>query len=71
MFYWLNLPTGVRYNLCNMKLIAVAKSEYLDSQNISYLLQNFIEISNKLSSNGLYLTIKNQLRTVFGLIRAG
>jgi len=55
MFYWclLNLPSSVRYNLCNMKLLSVSKSEYLNSENITRLLQNFVEISNKLNKEDL------------------
>jgi hypothetical protein len=59
MFYWclLNLPNSVRYNLCNIKLLAVSKSEYLNSENITKLLQNFVEISNKLNKEGLEMVM--------------
>ena len=68
MYYWclLNLQSNVRFNLCNIKLLAVAKSEYLNPENISILLSNFIGMVNHLSADGLDLMINNELNKVFG-----
>lgn len=74
MFYWclLNLPTSVRYNLCNIKLIAVAKSEFLNSENVSLLLKNFIDDANRLSTEGIEMRMNNdELRTIFGIVIVG
>ena len=70
MFYWclLNLPSSVRYNLCNIILLAIAKSEYLNAESIKNLLENFIEVANKLSLNGLEFEINKRLEKVFGQV---
>ena len=62
MFYWclLNLPASVRYNLVNIKLLAVAKSDCLNENNIRLLLHNFIETMNKLNRTGIELTINGK-----------
>ncbi len=41
MCYWclLNLPASVRFNLCNIKLLALAKSEYLNNENILFTIK--------------------------------
>ena len=70
MFFWclLNLPLSVRYNLCNIKLLAVCKSEYLNSDNISNLFHNFIETANKLNSDGLEIIVNNKELKLFGKV---
>ncbi len=70
MFYWclLNLPLSVRYNLCNIKLLAVCKSEYLNSNNISNFFHNFIETANKLNSDGLEIIVNNKELKLFGKV---
>jgi hypothetical protein len=61
----------VRYNLCNIKLLAIAKSEYLNQLNTPALLENFIEGVNKLNSSGLELMVNSKLKRVFGLVLIG
>ena len=67
MYYWclLNLPSAVRFNLCNIKLLAIAKSEDLNPQNVSTLLANFIEGVNKMNVNGMDLMINNVKQTFY------
>ena len=73
MYYWclLNLPATVRFNLCNIKLLALAKSEYLNNENISILLSNFIKGVNQLNLSGLDLMINNKLNKVNGSVLIG
>jgi hypothetical protein len=47
--------------LCNIKLLAVAKSEYLNNDNISILLSNFIKGVNQLNLTGLDVLNKENL----------
>jgi hypothetical protein len=73
MYYWclLNLPATVRFNLCNIKLLALAKSEYLNNENISILLSNFIKGVNQFNLSGLELMINNKLNKVNGSVLIG
>jgi hypothetical protein len=70
MFYWclLNLPLNVRYNLVNIKLLAISKSDYLNEQNVKLLLTDFIETANKLYSTGIEFIINGELQKLFGII---
>ena len=70
MFYWclLNLPVSVRYNLCNVKLLAVSKSEFLNHENISKLFGNFIEIANELNSDGLDVVMNEKSMKIFAQV---
>ena len=54
IFFWalLNLPPSIRYNLCHIKLLAIAKSSITKSSAIE-LLQDFISSINKFATAGL------------------
>jgi len=62
----LNLPSTVRFNLCNIKLVAIAKSQDLNPENTSILLSNFIDGINKMSAEGLKIMINNERKTFYG-----
>ena len=67
IFFWalLNLPPSIRYNLCNIKLLAIAKSSITKSSAIE-LLQDFISSINKFSTAGLEVNHKGTKKKYFG-----
>jgi hypothetical protein len=48
--------------------LAVCKSEYLNSNNISNLFHNFIETANKLNSDGLEIIVNDKELKLFGKV---
>ena len=71
VFYWvlLNLSPEVRFNFCNIKLIAIAKTKDLRETDCFALLTDFIMTINQLnSSDGLQLDVLGKIVTFFGFV---
>ena len=68
----MNLSPDVRYNLCNIKLLAIVKSKEIKNSDCSPLLSDFINTINKLNTEtGLYLSVKNETTVHFGFLGFG